>query len=40
MHAVRQYEFGGPDTLRLEAVEDPVPGVGEVRIAVAAAGTT
>src|SRR5689334_25327713 len=38
MKAIRQHEFGGPGTLRLEEVADPVPGPGRVRIAVAAAG--
>ena len=38
MKAIRQYEFGGPDTLRYEDVPDPSPGEGEVRIRVAAAG--
>ncbi|MCO1656035.1 zinc-binding dehydrogenase [Pseudonocardia humida] len=38
MKAIRQHEFGGPDTLRYEEVPDPVPGPGRVRIAVAAAG--
>lgn len=38
MHAIRQYEFGPATTLRYERVPDPVPGTGQVRIAVAAAG--
>jgi NADPH2:quinone reductase len=38
MRAIRQYEFGGPDVLRLETLDDPVPGVGEVAIEVHAAG--
>ncbi|HEY2714851.1 MAG TPA: zinc-binding dehydrogenase [Solirubrobacterales bacterium] len=38
MLAIRQHEFGGPEELRLEELEDPQPGVGEVRIAVRAAG--
>lgn len=38
MKAIRQYEFGGPDVLRYEEVPDPVPGAGEVLIAVEAAG--
>ncbi|MDV6011610.1 alcohol dehydrogenase catalytic domain-containing protein [Haloechinothrix sp. LS1_15] len=37
MYAVRQYEFGSPDTLRYERVADPEPGPGQVRIAVTAA---
>jgi NADPH:quinone reductase len=38
MHAIRQHEFGPPETLRYEEVPDPVPGAEQVRIAVAAAG--
>lgn len=38
MKAIRQYESGGPDTLRHEDVPDPVPGPGEVRIRAAACG--
>jgi NADPH:quinone reductase-like Zn-dependent oxidoreductase len=34
--AVRFHEFGDSDVLRFEDVEQPVPGVGEVRIRVAA----
>ncbi len=36
MKAVRFHEFGAPDVLRYEDVEQPVPGAGEVRIRVAA----
>jgi NADPH:quinone reductase len=36
--AIRQYEFGGPSTLRYEDVPDPVPGPSEVLIQVAACG--
>jgi NADPH:quinone reductase-like Zn-dependent oxidoreductase len=36
MKAVRFHEFGDPDVLRYEDVEQPVPGAGEVRIRVAA----
>jgi NADPH:quinone reductase-like Zn-dependent oxidoreductase len=36
MKAVRFHEYGGPDVLRHEDVEQPVPGAGEVRIRVAA----
>jgi NADPH:quinone reductase len=32
-------EFGGPETLRVADVADPVPGPGQVRVAVKAAGT-
>ena len=38
MKAVRFHEFGDPDVLRYEDIEQPVPGVGEVRIRVAASG--
>ncbi|HST66134.1 MAG TPA: zinc-binding dehydrogenase [Mycobacteriales bacterium] len=39
MRAIRQYEFGGPSTLRYEEdVPDPVPGPDEVLIEVAACG--
>src|SRR3954454_6269165 len=38
MHAIRLHEFGPPDNLRYEAIEDPVSGEGQVRIAVEAAG--
>ena len=36
MKAVRFHDFGGPEVLRHEDVEPPVPGVGQVRIRVAA----
>ncbi|MEU6854889.1 zinc-binding dehydrogenase [Actinacidiphila alni] len=38
MHAVRLHAFGPPENLRLDEVPDPVPGPGQVRIAVTAAG--
>ena len=38
MHAIRLHEFGPPENLRYEDVEDPVAGEGQVRIAVEAAG--
>jgi NADPH2:quinone reductase len=38
MRAVVVSEFGGPEQLRLAAVADPVPGDGQVRVAVHAAG--
>ncbi|MEV5874125.1 zinc-binding dehydrogenase [Streptomyces sp. NPDC052101] len=38
MHAVRLYAFGPAENLTYERTEDPVPGPGQVRIAVAAAG--
>lgn len=36
MRAVRYYEYGDPEVLRLEEVPDPVAGPGQVRIAVGA----
>jgi NADPH:quinone reductase len=36
--AIRQYEFGGPNVLVYEDVEDPQPAAGQVRIAVEASG--
>ena len=38
MRAVLVSEFGGPDQLRPVRVADPVPGPGQVRVAVRAAG--
>lgn len=38
MKAVVVDEFGGPEQLRLTEAADPVPGPGQVRVAVAAAG--
>ncbi|MFI9048006.1 zinc-binding dehydrogenase [Streptomyces sp. NPDC053427] len=38
MHAIRLHAFGPAENLRYESVDDPRPGPGEVRIAVAAAG--
>ncbi|MCX5132428.1 zinc-binding dehydrogenase [Streptomyces sp. NBC_00340] len=38
MHAIRLHTFGPADHLVHERVDDPVPGPGQVRIAVAAAG--
>src|SRR5258706_8584381 len=38
MKAVIVTEFGGPEELRLAEVPDPVPGPGQVRISVRAAG--
>jgi NADPH:quinone reductase len=38
MRAIRQHQFGGPETLVYEEVDDPRPGAGQVRIAVTAAG--
>lgn len=36
MKAVRFHEYGDPDVLRYEEVEEPVPGAGEVRVRVTA----
>ena len=38
MRAIVQREYGGPDTLRLEEIERPAPGPGQVLIEVRAAG--
>jgi NADPH2:quinone reductase len=38
MHAIRLHAFGPPENLRYEQVDDPRPGPGQARIAVAAAG--
>jgi NADPH:quinone reductase len=38
MRAVLVSEFGGPEQLRLGEAADPVPGPGQARIAVHAAG--
>lgn len=37
MKALRSHEVGGPETLRLDELPDPVPGKGEVLVAVKAA---
>ena len=36
MKAVRFHEYGDPDVLRYEDVDDPTPGTGQVRVRVAA----
>ena len=36
MKAVRFHEYGDPDVLRYEDVDDPTPGAGQVRVRVAA----
>ncbi|WP_433510287.1 zinc-binding dehydrogenase [Nonomuraea sp. CA-143628] len=38
MHAIRLYSYGPAENLRYEAVPDPLPGPGEIRIAVHAVG--
>ena len=38
MRAIRVRENGGPDVLRVETVDDPIPGPGEALIRVEAAG--
>src|SRR3954454_16621203 len=38
MRAVRFGEFGGPEVLHVEDVEEPHPGPGQIRVAVRAAG--
>ncbi|CAN5745483.1 zinc-binding dehydrogenase [soil metagenome] len=38
MFAIRQHEFGSPETLKFERVDDPLPGEGQVRVVVGAAG--
>ncbi|ELS54181.1 zinc-binding dehydrogenase [Streptomyces viridochromogenes] len=38
MHAIRLHTFGPAENLTLEEVDDPAPGPGQIRVAVAAAG--
>ncbi|WP_063814501.1 quinone oxidoreductase family protein [Nocardia fusca] len=38
MRAVRYHEYGAPEVLRVEEVEDPVPGAGELLVRAAATG--
>ncbi|HSK21771.1 MAG TPA: quinone oxidoreductase [Egicoccus sp.] len=38
MRAVRFHETGGPEVLRIDEVDDPTPGPGEILVEVAAAG--
>ncbi len=38
MQAIRVRAFGGPEVLRLEEVDDPRPGAGEVVVRLRAAG--
>src|SRR5690242_530520 len=37
MKAYRLHDYGGPDSLRLEELPDPSPGVGEVLVRIRAA---
>jgi NADPH2:quinone reductase len=38
MQVIRFHQFGGPEVLQLDTVDDPMPGPGEVLIAVKASG--
>ncbi|HWS55596.1 MAG TPA: NADPH:quinone reductase [Pyrinomonadaceae bacterium] len=38
MKAIRVHEFGGPEVLRVEELDDPRPGAGQVLVRVRAAG--
>lgn len=38
MKSVRFHEFGGPDVLKLEEVDDPKPGMGQALVRIYAAG--
>ena len=38
MRAIRVHEFGGIDTMRLDEIPRPMPGAGEVLVAVKASG--
>ena len=38
MKALRSHEPGGPETLTLEELPDPVPGAGEVVVSIKACG--
>jgi NADPH:quinone reductase len=38
MKAIRAHSFGGPEVLKLDVVDDPIPGPGEVVVDVRAAG--
>ena len=38
IRAVRVHEFGGPEAMRLEEIDLPAPGKGEVRVKIHAAG--
>src|SRR5437899_562518 len=38
MRAVRYHEYGAPEVLRVEEIDDPVPGEGELLVRAAATG--
>jgi len=38
MKAIRVHDFGGPEVLKLEEVDDPKPGPGQIVVRVKAAG--
>lgn len=38
MKAIRLHEFGGPDVMKIEDVDDPTPGPGQVVVSIKAAG--
>jgi len=38
MRAVRLYEYGGPEKMKLEELPTPAPGPGQIRVQVSAAG--
>ena len=38
MRAIRVHDYGGPDVLRLDEIEVPEPGPGEVRVMLKAVG--
>src|ERR1700754_1831624 len=40
MKAIRVQEFGGPEVLKLEELEDPRPAAGQVLVRVGAVGVT
>lgn len=40
MKAITYTEFGGPEVLRLQEVDEPHAGPGQVRLKVVAAGST
>lgn len=40
MRAIRVHEFGGPEVLHVDEIDDPTPGAGEVLVRVAAQART